>query len=161
MLTSILYSALLIVAPMWAASSDQSPSTQPLSKGSVEALQLVLEDERRAEALYAAVLLKHGEVRPFSNIIEAERRHQCALENLFTAHGLSVPPNPWKDRKVEAPSTFRAACEAGITAEIENVSLYDRLMKTVTERDLIEVFERLRWASQERHLPALRRQVGR
>jgi hypothetical protein len=37
------------------------------------------------------------------------------------------------------------------------VALYDRLMKTVKEPDLLEVFERLRWASQERHLPAFRR----
>ena len=162
MLTSFLFSALLIAASTTEAlASNEAASVPPLPKASMEALHLVLEDERRAEALYAAILLKQGEDRPFSNIIEAERRHQCALENLFEAHGLPGPPNPWKDRKVEAPRTFLAACEAGITAEIENVALYDRVMKTVIEGDLIEVFERLRWASQERHLPAFQRQVGR
>ena len=41
----------------------------------VEALQLALEDEYRAEAMYEAVIEDFGEVRPFINIIEAERRH--------------------------------------------------------------------------------------
>lgn len=134
-----------------------TPPVAPLPKASIEALQVLLEDERRAEALYAAVIEKHGDVRPFSNIIEAERRHQGALETLFKNHGVSVPPNPWKAKKAEAPVTFKAACLAGVKAEEENVALYDRLMKTVKERDLLDVFEHLRWASQERHLPAFRR----
>lgn len=137
------------------------PVLKPLPQTSVLALQLLLEDERRAEALYAAVMAKQGELRPFSNIIEAERRHQGALEALFETHGLAIPPNPWKSKRAIAPDTFRAACEAGAQAEVENVALYDRLMQTVTEPDLLEVFERLRWASQERHLPAFRRHLGR
>lgn len=151
-----------LVATVPPTSTPQPPTgkVQALPKASVEALQLLLEDERRAEALYAAVIQKHGEVRPFSNIIEAERRHQCALENLFVTHGLPVPPNPWKEKKAEAPATFQASCEAGVVAELQNVALYDRLMKTVAERDLLDVFEQLRWASQERHLQAFRRHAG-
>jgi len=155
MFTPFLLSAFVAFAPQATA------PPKPLPKASVEALQLLLEDERRAEALYAAVLQKHGDVRPFSNIIEAERRHQGALEGLFETYGLKVPANPWKDKPAAAPDTFRAACEAGAQAEVENVALYDRLMKTVTEPDLLQVFERLRWASQERHLPAFQRHVGR
>ncbi len=151
MLISILLSTLLSAAP---------GSAKPLPKASVEALHLLLKDERRAEALYAAVIAKHGEIRPFSNIIEAERRHQAALESLFEAHGLAIPVNPWNLKKAISPDTFAAACMAGAKAEEENVALYDRLMKTVTEADLLEVFEHLRWASQERHLPAFRRHAG-
>jgi hypothetical protein len=155
MLAPFILSAFVALAPQAAVPA------KPLPKASVEALQLLLQDERRAEALYAAVIQEHGEVRPFSNIIEAERRHQNALEGLFEAHGLPVPPNPWKDKKAEFSGTFNAACQAGIRAEEENVALYDRLMKTVQEPDLLEVFERLRWASQERHLPAFRRHLDR
>jgi len=151
MFTSFILSALV------ALTSPLAAPVKYLPKASVEAIQLLLEDEQRAEALYAAVIQKHGDLRPFSNIIEAERCHQGALKSLLEAYGLSVPANPWKDRKVVVPSTFKAACEAGVQAEIENVALYDRLMKTVKEPDLLEVFERLRWASQERHLPAFRR----
>jgi len=155
MLTPFILSAFVVVAPQTAA------PVKSLPKASLEAIQLLLQDEQRAEALYAAVIQKHRGRCPFSNIIEAERCHQGALEGLLESYGLPVPANPWKDRKVEVPATFKAACEAGVQAEIENVALYDRLMKTVKEPDLLEVFERLRWASQERHLPAFRRHAER
>lgn len=140
---------------------DGPPQVSPLPRASVEALQILYEDECRAEALYAAVIAKHGEVRPFINIIEAERRHQDALLSLYKDHHLPVPMNPWKDKTVKAPDAFKASCEAGITAEEENVALYDRLLPTVREPDLLEVFKHLRWASQERHLPAFRRHAAR
>jgi len=132
----------------------EGPPPQPLRKSSVEALQVLLEDGRKTEALYAAVIKKHGEVRPFSNIIQAERHHQRALEGLMQAHGVEVPPNLWQSKTAKSPDSFAAACQASAQAEIENVALYDQLMKTVVEPDLLAVFERLRWASQERHLPA-------
>ena len=153
MFTPLILSTILTLLP-----PDATPA-KALPKASAEALHLLLEDERRSEALYAAVIQKHGEVRPFSNIIEAERRHQGALENLFEAYGLTVPTNPWKDKKALAPDTFKASCEAGAQLETENVALYDHLMKTVKEPDLLEVFEHLRWASQERHLPAFQRNM--
>ncbi len=140
----------LLAAPPQAAPAPYPPAT-------VEAIHVLLEDERRAEALYAAVLQRHGDVRPFSRIIEAERRHQGALEGLLTARGLPVPPNPWGARPVKAPATLLEANREGARAEAENVALYDRLLKTVREPEVVEVFERLRWASQERHLPAFRR----
>ena len=51
-----------------------------------------LEDERKAEATYAAVIEKFGPVRPFSNIIEAEQRHAAALERQLARLGIDVPP---------------------------------------------------------------------
>ena len=39
-----------------------------------------LDDERKAEAAYAAVIAKFGPIQPFSNIIGAEQRHAVALE---------------------------------------------------------------------------------
>jgi hypothetical protein len=53
------------------------------------------------------------------------------------------------------------ACEAGIKAEIENAGLYDRLMRMTTRPDILRVFQRLEWASRERHLPPFRRCAGR
>jgi rubrerythrin len=135
-------------------------SAPPLPAASQAALRALLEDERRAEAFYAAVIARHGEVRPFSRIIEAERRHQQALEALFEAHGLPVPPNPWNGTTVPVPASFKGACAAGAQAERDNVALYDRHLKAVSEEDLRCVFERLRWASQERHLPAFLRFTG-
>jgi hypothetical protein len=55
-------------------------------------LDEALEDERKAEATYAAVLTKFGEVRPFSNIIDAERRHSSAIERQMARLGFPIPP---------------------------------------------------------------------
>jgi hypothetical protein len=51
----------------------------------------------------------------------------------------------------------KAACEASVTGEIENVALYDRLLKSTIKQDILNVYNALRTASQERHLPAFQR----
>ncbi len=63
--------------------------------------------------------------------------------------------------KIEAPATLLAACEQGVTAEIENIALYDRLLPTIRDDDVRETLGRLQWASRERHLPAFQRCVSR
>jgi hypothetical protein len=73
------------------------------------------------------VIKDFGEVRPFSNIREAEARHIEALHRLLTAYALPIPDNPWPGR-VERYASVREACEAGVAAEIENGQLYDRLL---------------------------------
>ncbi|MCE1228371.1 MAG: DUF2202 domain-containing protein [Firmicutes bacterium] len=146
----------LALAVIPAALQAQSPA-KPLSKAGQEARRILLDDERKAEAFYAAVIAKHGDVVPFSHIIEAERRHQSALEHLFEFYGIPVPENTWTAAKFTAPERFRDACLAGVQAEVENVALYDAHLKNIQESNLRRVFERLRWASQERHLPAFKR----
>jgi hypothetical protein len=51
----------------------------------------------------------------------------------------------------------REACEAGIAAEVANAALYERLLTATRRPDILTVFQRLREASQQRHLPAFRR----
>lgn len=43
-------------------------------------LREALEDERKAEATYMAVIEKFGPIRPFINIVFAENRHAMAVE---------------------------------------------------------------------------------
>lgn len=119
-----------------------------------------LDDERKAEATYAAVIDKFGPVRPFSNIIEAEQRHASALERQLLRLGLSVPPNPWAG-KVSAPATLKEACESAVQGEIENIALYDRLIPMIADPAARQVMESLQAASRERHLPAFRRCLER
>ncbi|TWJ06638.1 ferritin-like domain-containing protein [Altererythrobacter ishigakiensis] len=125
------------------------------------ALLQALDDEYRAEATYAAVIEKYGEARPFINIIEAERRHASRAKAELDRLGISYDAtNPYLG-KIEAPATLIAACEQGVTAEIENIALYDRLLPTVRDDDVREILGRLQWASRERHLPAFQRCVSR
>jgi rubrerythrin len=119
-----------------------------------------LDDERKAEASYAAVIDKFGPVRPFSNIIEAEQRHAAALERQLRRLGLTVPPNPWAG-KVSAPATLEEACESAVEGEIENIALYDRLIPMINDSAARQVMENLQAASRERHLPAFRRCLER
>lgn len=119
-----------------------------------------LDDERKAEAFYAAVIDKFGPVRPFSNIIQAEQRHAAALERQLQRLGLAVPSNPWVG-KIEAPATLAAACERAIQDEIENIALYDRLIPQIDDPAVRQVMDNLQAASRDRHLPAFRRCLER
>lgn len=119
-----------------------------------------LDDERKAEATYAAVIDKFGPVRPFSNIIEAEQRHAAALERQLQRLGFAVPPNPWTGN-VTAPATLAQACESGVQGELENIALYERLIPMIDDPSARQVMENLQAASRDRHLPAFRRCLER
>ncbi|MHC4992754.1 MAG: ferritin-like domain-containing protein, partial [Planctomycetota bacterium] len=121
------------------------------------ALDRAIDDERHAIAFYERVIREHGERRPFSNIVHAERRHESALLSEYERLGLTPPPDRWAGRALTVPTTFRGACDAAEFAEIENVRMYDELIAAVDDEQLCWVLRRLQWASAERHLPAFRR----
>ncbi|MCB1489785.1 MAG: DUF2202 domain-containing protein [Bauldia sp.] len=130
------------------------------------AIDEALDDEFRAEAFYAAVIAAHGDIRPFVNIIEAEKRHAAMLDAVLTTYGLAAPANPYLDGTkpaLEAPATIAEACKAGVAAEIANRDLYDDnlIPAAAGYPDVIAVFEALRDASQNNHLPAFQRCVAR
>ncbi len=122
----------------------------------VRVLREALDDEYLAWATYDQVLVDFGEVRPFSNIREAEARHVQALLGLFERYGLAVPTNPWPGRVAHYPS-LQAACEAGVAAEIANGEMYERLLGQTQRDDILRVLRNLQEASQQRHLPAFQR----
>ena len=125
-----------------------------------EILRDALEDERKAEATYAAVIEKFGEVRPFIIIIDAERRHSAAIERQMTRLGFAIPANHWEG-KGEAPATLVEACSMAVEAEIENIALYDRLLPAIADDVVRQVLQNLQDASRDNHLPAFRRCLER
>ena len=46
---------------------------EEISQSEIEALDLAINDEYKAQATYQKVIDKFGEIRPFSNIIQAEQ----------------------------------------------------------------------------------------
>ncbi|GAB4476445.1 MAG: hypothetical protein OHK0018_07280 [Erythrobacter tepidarius] len=131
------------------------------SDGDAAALRAALDDEYRAEATYAAVIAAFGEVRPFINIIEAERRHAAQVKDQLDRLGMPYTrANPYLGR-LTAPATVLAACEQGVAAEIENIALYDRILPTIKNPQVRETLTRLQSASHERHFPAFERCVAR
>ncbi len=127
-----------------------------LTEAEIHALNEALDDEYRAWATYDQVIADFGDVRPFSNIREAEARHIDALRGLFDSYGLSIPANAWPGR-VERYPDLRAACAAGVAAETANGEMYERLLGATQRADIVRVLRSLQDASQQRHLPAFQR----
>jgi hypothetical protein len=149
----------------WQAGRDTGAPRQVANSGGllpreVIALLEALDDEHKAHATYAQVLADFGDVLPFANIIEAEARHIDALTRLMHRYQVPVPSNPWTG-KVPRFASVKDACAAGVEAEIDNGSLYDRLMAATQRADILEVFRNLQEASQQRHLPAFQRCLER
>lgn len=127
-----------------------------LTQGEIRALHEALDDEYQAWTIYGQVIADFGEVRPFTNIRDAEARHIEALCGLFDRYGVPVPANPWAG-KVPRYASVHDACEAGVAAEIANGALYEKLLSSTQRPDILAVFRNLQEASQQRHLEAFRR----
>ena len=133
-----------------AASPSQKPG--PLSDSAKAAVEEALRDELRGEAMYARVLKDHGDVRPFSNVVRAERRHAAFLEDVLKARGLAVPAPPAGE--VPAYSSVKEACAAAVAFEVQNVALYDRLLAAgPVPDDVKRAFDHNRMASLDHHKP--------
>jgi hypothetical protein len=132
------------------------PHKESLTEPEVQALLEALDDEYKAVATYEQVIDDFGPIRPFVNIIEAERRHVEALRGLFDRYNVEMPANPWPGTTPRYESVGEA-CAAGVEGEIENAAMYERLIDATHRTDIIEVFENLQRASRDNHLPAVRR----
>lgn len=136
--------------PMTASVSQLDDQTR-------DALIAALADERRAQATYEAVVTKFGDARPFSNIVNAERRHESFLLPLFEKYKVTVPANEFSKEKVVVPETLPDACREAVDGEKDNIAMYERLLAFVKESDIRETFTYLRDASNNNHLPAFER----
>lgn len=142
------------------ADSPTAPSSlpgDPLPAAVRAAMTEAIADEYRAETVYEGVLADFGPLAPFTNVVGAEQRHSAALARLFESRGLPVPVNGWSIALVPHFPTIPAACSAGVTAERENIAIYDRYLVLEMPSDVRQVFESNRAASQFNHLPAFER----
>ena len=130
----------------------QGGGLEPLSGNEIEALQLALDDEYNALAIYLSVMETFGEVEPFKSIAESERRHINALVMQFNKYGIQVPENDWTGILPEFESLSQA-CTAAVDVELSNAQLYERLFNMTDRQDLLRVFTNLSRASMESHLP--------
>ena len=117
-------------------------------------LDATLIDEYRARAIYQRVMADFGEVMPFVNIEDAERRHAEAILGLFATRGWSAPDNPFDPQSVTSYASVAEACAAGVVAEIENADLYDGYLALALPFDVARVFGNNQRASLQNHLPA-------
>lgn len=125
---------------------------QALDGDEIQALQMALDDEYHALAVYQSVIDTFGDVEPFVEIAQSEQRHIEALIKHFDKYGVPVPENDWIG-EIPAFESVAAACQAGAQAEIANAALYDQLFSMTDDPGLIQVFTNLSQASLESHLP--------
>jgi hypothetical protein len=151
----LLLTALFLTASACDTSDPAAPAT--LSTEVTAALDVVLLDEYRAEAIYARVLSDFGGVRPFANIIGAEQTHAAALEGLFARYALDPPGNPYTATIADGYASIGAACAAGVEAEVDNAALYNRYLSLDMPNDVRRVLTSNRDASLNNHFPAFER----
>ena len=159
-LATFLTAAVIAAVGACAAPTDAQGTGPALANDDRTALLAALDDEYKAIATYEAVIAEHGDVRPFINIVEAERRHASRAMAEMDRLGIAYPAaNPYSG-KLQAPATVLEACEQGREAEIENIALYDRILPSISDESVRSTLTDLQWASRERHLPAFERCIA-
>jgi hypothetical protein len=122
-------------------------------------LTYAIQDEYLARAEYELIIDEYGGIRPFSSIVAAEQRHIEWVAELFNEYGYALP----KDTAglfVVVPDNLRSAFETGVQAELDNIAMYTSFLGEELPRDVRELFERLKQAS-ENHLRAFRNNLNR
>ncbi|MBD3285873.1 DUF2202 domain-containing protein [candidate division WOR-3 bacterium] len=132
-------------------------NARTLSSEVIDAMTEAIQDEYKAEQTYEAVLEDFGSVRPFKNIIKAERRHAGMLADLFEKYELEVPESVWDSANVPRFESVAQACEASVQAEKDNAAIYEGYLELDLPDDVREVFEYNMNASLNNHLPAFER----
>jgi hypothetical protein len=130
---------------------------EALSQAEKDALVTTLQEEYLARDVYQAVIAKLGTIRPFTNILKSEEQHVAALTALFTKYQLAVPADTQAARTstlMAGVATVEDALKLGVTVEKEDIALYDGLVASVDNQDILQVFGNLKAASANKHLPA-------
>ena len=120
-------------------------------------LTYAIQDEYLARAEYTYIIGTYGDINVFVNILGAEETHIEELTPLFAAYGIDIPQDTASDNIVSAGS-LTDAYEAGETAEINNIAMYDRFLTQDLPQDVRKVFLSLRSAS-EKHLTAFQKHL--
>lgn len=117
-----------------------------------------IQDEYLAKKEYELIMDKYGSQKPFSNIIEAEKNHISQLTALFNTYKITIPEDNSKDCAI-LPNSLNDAYKAGVTAEIDNIAMYDRFLKEDLPQDIKDTFIALRDAS-KKHLEAFQNKIN-
>jgi hypothetical protein len=113
-------------------------------------LDILLMDEFKARAEYEAIVDEFGLVSPYTQLIQAETQHIQSLERIYDAFGFAIPADTGKDYAV-LPTSLDASYQIGITAETNNIALYETYLLTDLPTSVERVFANLQRAS-ENHL---------
>lgn len=120
-------------------------------------MRYAIEDEYLAHAEYSLILSEMDVTRPFSNIIKAETTHIAYMEDLYESFGFDLPTvDP--SQHISLPDSLNEAYKTGVTAEIDNIAMYDLFLAQTLPDEVRLVFEKLK-AGSESHLKAFEKNV--
>lgn len=121
----------------------------------VENLLIALDDEFKAYAFYAqANALQSPFGYLFANLQNAEERHIAMLSvHLQNLNG-EIPSNPYLGVSL-LPNTLDGVLQVALQNEWENIALYNRLIESEQNANVINTFYHLQAASYNNHIPAL------
>ena len=121
-------------------------------------LTYAMQDEYLAKKEYELIMDKYGEQKPFSNIIEAEKTHISQLTELFNTYKITIPEDNSESYAI-LPKNLEDAYKTGVTAEIDNIAMYDKFLKEELPQDIKDTFISLRDAS-KKHLAAFQNKIN-
>lgn len=147
-------SFLLTVTLLVGAAAPAAMAAAAISEQGKAALVEAVNAEYRTLALYKAIAGRHKDARPFTNWSQANR--PAELQPLFAKYSVPVPPDTAAS-KVQAPASMQDACRVATQSETALVAMYDRLIQSVKEADIVTAFTSLREGA-KRRLQALERQ---
>lgn len=126
------------------------------SGGEREALWTALDDLRRTQALYDAVLAHPGnaKLRPFRRIVREKHRHERRLVKVTLQRGHADPPVLWDRRDVEAPADRTAACARAVDQELRNAAIYETAMALPLGARVMRAMRRMHRRVRNRHIPS-------
>ncbi|NMB92914.1 MAG: hypothetical protein GYA26_01745 [Flexilinea flocculi] len=132
---------------------NTASTQEPLSETEENFLQEAILEEYGAYNLYQYITENYFDGKPFQNIMQSELKHIDALIRQAEKYNLAVPENPGLSSE-PVFDNLEDACQAGVDAELADAALYDELLPSIEHSDIIRVFNNLKNASLNNHLPA-------
>ncbi len=127
----------------------------PPNGGEQQALWTAIDDVRRTEALYEAVLAhpRKRKLRPFPRILREKQRHEKRLVKLVVKRGYGDPPVLWDRRDVTAPADKKAACARAVDQELRNAAIYETAMALPLSPAVMRTMRAIHRRVRNRHIP--------
>lgn len=133
--------------------AGQQSKIPTLDDASRTALLKAIEREREGIRLYGAIIAKHGDIRPFTPILQAEKHHETELLNVAKRFALEVPASA-PSKAPSVPETVKDSCEAAAKWERDTAALLNQLGGDVKRPGIKNTLTRQASMATDRHLPA-------
>ncbi|HOO67830.1 MAG TPA: hypothetical protein PLC53_00465 [Bacilli bacterium] len=123
----------------------------------MDMLTYAVQDEYLAHGEYDAIMDKFGTQKPYSNIVLAEETHLAYLKEVYASYDIEFPEDD-SNGHIVIPDNLLEAAQTGVTAEVNNIAMYNKFLDYELPDNVRNVFIILRDAS-ENHLSAFENQV--